>query len=85
MEEDFSDFKNGEVAQPGSSGRLKPYASQVQILPSPQDDITWTTKWDEELVHLADQVAKGYGVVATDEEIDAWAENLSSICAKIND
>ena len=55
------------------------------ILSSPENDITWTTKWFEELVELADQVAKGYGIVATDEEIEAWAENLSSICAKIND
>ena len=85
MESDFSDFKNGEVAQPGSSVRLKPVASQVQILSSPQDDITWTALWSEEMLELADQAAKCYGVVMTDEEIEAWADKIAWKCAQLND
>lgn len=85
MESDFSDFRNGEVAQSGSSVGLKSQASQVRILSSPQNDITWIALWSEEVLDLADQVAKGYGVVMTDEQIEAWADKLAWKCAQLND
>ena len=80
MESDFSDFKKWE-------SRLRGHSVGVKNRKSPfdsEDSHKWSA-WTEEVIYIADQVAKGYGIVATDEEIDSWADRLSKDLAKFND